>query len=61
MIRAKSLRVLVRLQANLDPAATTPWWYEAVLYAIVEGHPPRMIVRAEGCETYVMRREPECS
>jgi hypothetical protein len=49
---------LVRLQGSLDPAAKTPWWYEAVLYAVVEGQVPRLMVRAEGCETYVMRREP---
>lgn len=48
---------LVRLQGSLDPAAKTPWWYEAVIYAMVEGEAPRLMVRAEGCETYVMRRE----
>ncbi len=55
----RSAEGLVRLQGSLDPAANTPWWYEAALYAMVEGQAPRLMVRAEGCETYVMRREPD--
>ena len=49
---------LVRLQGSLDPRAIVPWWYEVAIYGMVERGAPILMLRAEGCETYAMRHEP---
>ena len=50
---------LVRLQASLEPRVVTPWWYEVAIYAVMPARPPLLILRAEGCETYMIRAEPD--
>ena len=48
---------LVRLQGSLEPQVVTPWWYEVAIYAVLPAKPPQLVLRAEGCETYVIRPE----
>jgi len=48
---------LVRLQGSLDPRVVSPWWYDVAVYAVIDRSAPVLMLRAEGCETYMMRRE----
>ena len=53
------LQALVKLQASLEMEIDIPWWYEGVIYGVVEGQPNRPLYRYEGMEMYWMTQDEE--
>lgn len=53
------LKALVKLQASLEMERDIPWWYEGVIYGVVEGQPNRPLYRYEGMEMYWMTEDEE--
>lgn len=54
--RLDTVENAVRVNSDLDPTRSAPWWYAISLYAVMPGRAPVLVVKAEGCENVFTRR-----